>query len=72
MTSSDHLERNGSTHHLSQYAGDPGATGEKAMHLRYFADSYGYVEKAVIHAIAEPQEWVVHPMLFRAIDGGHG
>ena len=40
------------------------------MHLKYFADSYEYVKRALITAIAEPQEWVVHPMLFRSIDGG--
>ena len=40
------------------------------MHLKYFADSYEYVKRALINAIAEPQEWVVHPMLFRSIDGG--
>lgn len=40
------------------------------MHLNYFADSYEYVKRALINAIAEPQEWVVHPMLFRSIDGG--
>ena len=49
----------------------PGAgfAGE-AMHLKFFADSYEYVKKAVIHAIAPGEEWVVHPMLFRSIDGG--
>ena len=40
------------------------------MHLKYFADSYEYVKRALINAIAEPPEWVVHPMLFRSIDGG--
>ena len=43
------------------------------MHLKFFADSYEYVKKAVIHAIAHPNEcneWVVHPMLFRSLDGG--
>ena len=40
------------------------------MHLKFFADSYEYVKKAVIHAIAEPKEWLVHLMLFRSIGGG--
>ena len=35
------------------------------MHLKFFADSYEYVKKAVIHAIAPAEEWVVHPMLFQ-------
>ena len=43
---------------------------ERAMHLKFFADSYEHVKKAVIHAIAEPKEWLVHLMLFRSIGGG--
>ena len=35
------------------------------MHLKFFADSYEYVKKAVIHAIAPGEEWIVHPMLFQ-------
>ena len=41
------------------------------MHLKFFADSYEYVKKAVIHAIADPNEWVVHPMLFQ-VNVGRG
>ena len=41
------------------------------MHLKFFADSYEYVKKAVIHAIAPGEEWVVHPMLFQ-VNVGRG
>ena len=41
------------------------------MHLKFFANSYEYVKKAVIHAIAPGKEWVGHPMLFQVnVDRG--
>ena len=40
------------------------------MHRDYFTDSYDYAKRVLIHAIAEPGAWVVHPMLFRSEGGG--
>ena len=40
------------------------------MHKEYFADSYEYVKRVLLRAIAEPDEWIVHPMLFRSKDEG--
>ena len=35
-------------------------------HMKWFGDVYTYTHRALLHAIAEPGEWFVHPMLFRS------
>ncbi|MCY4560507.1 MAG: hypothetical protein OXF79_29910 [Chloroflexi bacterium] len=40
------------------------------MHAGKFADSYDYAKRTLIHAIADPGEWIVHPMLLRSKGGG--
>ena len=40
------------------------------MHEEKFADSYDYVKRVLLHAIAKPDKWIVHPMLFRKKGGG--
>ena len=35
-------------------------------HMKWFGDVYTYTHRVLLHAIAEPGEWFVHPMLFRS------
>ena len=39
-------------------------------HEEFFGDSYQYAHRVLLHAIARPHEWKVHPMLFRNKGGG--
>ena len=40
------------------------------MHRKWFGDAYTYSHRALIHGVAPPDEWFVHPMLFSKIGGG--
>ena len=40
------------------------------MHKEFFGDAYDYAKRVILHAIAKPDEWIVHPMLFRSTGGG--
>ena len=33
------------------------------MHKQWFGDVYTYTHRALIHGVAPPKEWLVHPML---------
>lgn len=39
------------------------------MHKKWFGDAYTYTHRALIHGIAPPCEWLVHPMLFYTYKG---
>ena len=39
------------------------------MHKSKFGDAYDYTKRVLIHAIAKPDEWMVHPMLFYYMGG---
>ena len=39
-------------------------------HEEFFGDAFQYAHRGLLHAIAEPDEWIVHPMLFRSVGGG--
>ena len=39
------------------------------MHRQWLGDAYTYSHRALIHAIAPPEEWLIHPMLFFAKAG---
>ncbi len=39
------------------------------MHMKWFGDVYTYAHRALIHGVADPEEWLVHPMLFSSIAG---
>lgn len=39
------------------------------MHKDYIADSYEYAKRVLLHKIAPPNKWVIHPMLFRSKRG---
>lgn len=35
-------------------------------HIEFFGDSYQYAHRVLLPVIARPEEWTVHPMMFRA------
>lgn len=39
-------------------------------HAEFFGDSFQYCHRVLLRAIAPPDEWIVHPMLFRYEGGG--
>ena len=39
-------------------------------HAEFFGDSYQYCHRVLLRAMAPPDEWIVHPMLFRSVGGG--
>ncbi len=39
-------------------------------HAEFFGDAFQYAHRGLLHAIALPDEWIVHPMLFRTVGGG--
>ena len=39
-------------------------------HAEFFGDAFQYVHRGLLRAIAPPNEWIVHPMLFRRVGGG--
>lgn len=39
------------------------------MHRQWFGDAYTYSHRVLIQAIATPEEWFIHPMLFFADNG---
>ena len=39
------------------------------MHRQWFGDAYTYSHRVLIQAIATPEEWLIHPMLFFAEEG---
>ncbi len=40
------------------------------VHAEFFGDAFQYVHRGLLRAIAPPNAWIVHPMLFRRVDGG--
>ena len=40
------------------------------MHMKWFGDVYTYAHRAMIHGVADPEKWLVHPMLFSKMGGG--
>ena len=40
------------------------------MHKQWFGDVYTYTHRALIHGVAPPKEWFVHPMLFSKVRKG--
>ena len=39
-------------------------------HAEFFGDAFQYTHRVLLRAIAPPDEWIVHPMLFRSVGGG--
>ena len=39
-------------------------------HAEFFGDAFQYTHRGLLHATAPPNEWIVHPMLFRSVGGG--
>ena len=39
-------------------------------HAEFFGDCYQYTHRVLLRAIAPPDQWIVHPMLFRRVGGG--
>ena len=37
-------------------------------HAEFFGDAFQYTHRGLLHAVAGPDEWIVHPMLFRSQD----
>ena len=35
-------------------------------HIEFFGDSYQYAHRVLLHAVAPPEKWIVHPMMFRS------
>ena len=40
------------------------------VHAEFFGDAFQYVHRVLLHVIAPPNKWIVHPMLFRRVGGG--
>ena len=39
-------------------------------HAECFGDAFQYTHRGLLSAVARPDEWIVHPMLFRSVGGG--
>ena len=39
-------------------------------HAGFFGDAFQYAHRGLLRAIALPNEWIVHPMLFRSVGSG--
>ena len=39
-------------------------------HAEFFGDAFQYTHRGLIRAIAPPNKWIVHPMLFRSVGRG--